>query len=101
MENPSLRITVAYPGYVRTDLDRTRVMGKSKVAPVVASKQKKAMSSEECARAIVNAVKLNQRDAVFEFKYKLAYLIKDYFPYLLEKLVRITVDARRTLTKAE
>ncbi|CAG8511715.1 387_t:CDS:2 [Acaulospora colombiana] len=75
-------ITLAYPGAVKTDINKNRLGTNPKYLDLT-----NAISSEECAQIIVDGVRRGDKEIQFTSNGKLGRLIEGVFPDLLAYLV--------------
>src|SRR5437868_13338768 len=81
-------VTVAYPGFVATDIAR-RSFGARNV------RTEHAMSAEECARLIVDAMDRREREVVMTARAKVAQWLKLVAPGLVDRIAARAIERGR------
>jgi len=83
VEEPNIQVTIAYPGFVLSDLhDRAFV-------PPERSLQRnkhKFMSADTAAGIIINAAAVGKREEIMTFQAKISHYLRPFFPGTLESL---------------
>lgn len=83
-----LRVTVACPGYVRTDVSRNALHGDGSRHGRMDRNQERGMAPEACARQIVRAVKAEKLEVYPGGKEVFGIYLKRWLPGLVARLVR-------------
>jgi short-subunit dehydrogenase len=83
-----LRVTVACPGYVRTDVSRNALHGDGSRHGRMDRNQQRGLSPEACAGQIVRAVKAEKREVYPGGKEILGIYFNRWLPGLVARLVR-------------
>lgn len=83
-----LRVTVACPGYVRTDVSKNALHGDGSRHGRMDRNQERGMSPEACARRIVRAVKAEKLEVYPGGKEVFGIYVKRWLPGLAARLVR-------------
>lgn len=82
-----LHVLVAAPGFTASNIRKTALVADGSQQGETPRKEEKMMSSEECARHIVNAVVKRKRELILTFiEGKFTVFLKKWWPSLLEKL---------------
>ncbi len=87
-ENPDLRVTVACPGYIRTDVSRNALHGDGSRHGRMDQNQERGMSPEECARQLVRAVKAEKLEVYPGGREIFGIYFKRWLPRLVARMVR-------------
>lgn len=82
-----LRVTIACPGYVRTDVSKNALRGDGTRHDRMDANQQKAMSPEACARQIVRAVKAGKLKVYPGGKEVFGIYLKRWLPGLVAQMV--------------
>ncbi|HEY8711547.1 MAG TPA: SDR family oxidoreductase [Thermoanaerobaculia bacterium] len=82
-------ITIVCPGYIRTNVSRNALTGDGSPFGKMDRTHDRAMSPEECARRIVNAVSGRKEELVVGGKETLFVPLKRFTPRLVSRLVRM------------
>ncbi|KAJ3064532.1 hypothetical protein HDU98_012080, partial [Podochytrium sp. JEL0797] len=83
LEEPSIDMTMVYPGVVKTDINRTRLGTQADII----TDAKGVMTAEQAAALVLDAVQRGARDSAFSFQYNVLYFIKDVFPRVRDVLM--------------
>ena len=83
-----LRVTVACPGYIRTDVSKNALHGDGSRHGRMDRNQERGMSPEACARHIVRAVKAEKLEVYPGGKEVFGIYLKRWLPGLVARLVR-------------
>ena len=82
----NVHVMVASPGYVHSNFRKNTLKSDGKKEGKSSRDNKKMMSSDELAEKIFYGYNQKKRDMIFTFRGKLAYLIKNWFPKLSDRL---------------
>ncbi|MCY7351441.1 MAG: SDR family oxidoreductase [Cytophagaceae bacterium] len=83
-----LRVTIACPGYIRTEVSKNALHGDGSQHGKMDQNQEKGMTPEECARQIVRAVKAGKLEVYPGGKEILGIYLKRWFPGLVARMVK-------------
>jgi short-subunit dehydrogenase len=83
-----LRVTVACPGYIHTDVSKNALHGDGSRHGRMDRNQERGMSPEQCARQIVRAVKAEKLEVCPGGKEVFGIYVKRWLPGLVARMVR-------------
>lgn len=83
-----IRVTVACPGFVRTNISRSSLTGDGGTYGILDRAVANGMSPEHCANRIVRAVEQGRDEVVIAGKERLALLLRQTAPSLYNRLIR-------------
>ncbi|KAJ3405494.1 hypothetical protein HDV05_006540 [Chytridiales sp. JEL 0842] len=95
VEEPGLDISMIYPGVVRTEINRTRLGAAPSSLDL-----RKAMSAEECAGIVANAIKYGHSDVPTTLALRAVYYLRDLFPSVRDAIMRKFME-RAVVKKSE
>ena len=86
----ALRVTLAVPGFVRTDVSLASLDGRGSARGVMDPGQDRGISAEQCAAAIVAAIERDRREVLVGMGLRgtLALALKAVAPGLLARALR-------------
>jgi short-subunit dehydrogenase len=88
LEPQGVDVCIVYPGVVATEIRRNGWNAQGKTAGVSGLSEDKAMSVEECAGLIVEAMRTRKREVVMSAKGKLGRWLKLIAPRVVDNLAR-------------
>jgi short-subunit dehydrogenase len=88
LEPQGVDVCIVYPGVVSTEIRRNGWNAQGQTAGVSGLSEDKAMSVDECARLIVDAMRGRKRDVVMSAKGKLGRWLKLIVPNVVDNLAR-------------
>ncbi|KAJ3102260.1 hypothetical protein HDU97_000696 [Phlyctochytrium planicorne] len=95
LEEPDIDITMIYPGIVKTEINQSRLGPGEEIYNL---NMEKAMTADDAAKIIVQAVQYNVKDEVYTLPGKIGWFIKDLFPalrdWLMNKQMRASFKKR-------
>lgn len=83
-----LRVTIACPGYIRTDVSKNALHGDGAKHGKMDQNQEKGMTPEACARQIVRAAKAEKREVYPGGKEIFGIYLKRWLPGIVARAVR-------------
>ncbi|KAJ3103027.1 hypothetical protein HDU96_009433 [Phlyctochytrium bullatum] len=88
LEEPTIDVTMVYPGIVATDINKSRLGSDAKDLDM-----RGAMSATDAAKIIVSAVRRGSKDEVYTLAGKAAWYFKDLLPSLRDYLMNRAIRA--------
>ena len=86
LKNKDVHVMVASPGYFESNFRKNTLTSDGNKEGNSSRDEKSMMTSEKVAEKIFEGYKKKKRDLIFTFRGKLAYLIKNWFPKLSDRL---------------
>lgn len=86
-------VTVAYPGFVATDIARRALGGDGRPIGRRNVRDAEVMPADECARIIVRAIDRREREVVMTARGKLGRWLKLVAPGLVDRIAARAIDA--------
>ena len=84
----NIRVTLICPGYVNTPISFNALTATGEKLNQMSKNQAQGISTEQCAKGIVKAIKNNQQEVYIGKIEVLAIYLKRFFPNIFSKLVR-------------
>jgi dehydrogenase/reductase SDR family protein 7B len=84
-----IAVTIVCPGYIRTNVSRNALTGDGSAFGKMDETHEHAMTPEECARRIVDAVAKRKREIILGGKERWAVPLQRFFPALVARVVRM------------
>ncbi len=87
LEDQGINVTIAAPGFVKTNVSINAFVGDGTKANVMDEAQANGISAEDCARSIIKAMTRKKRE-VFIGKEAYGVLVKRFFPGLFARMIK-------------
>lgn len=87
LENQGIRVTIAAPGFVKTNVSLNAFMGDGSRANVMDDAQANGISAEACANAIIKAIGKKKRE-VYIGRESYGVYVKRFFPGLFARIIK-------------
>ncbi len=96
LSDSGVDVTMIYPGFVSTDI-RKNALGKGG-KPLGEShiSESGVMNVQTCASQIIKAIEKRKRELVMGLKGKLGILLKPFFPSLIDKIAKKSIEKGKT-----
>jgi short-subunit dehydrogenase len=87
----NLKVTIALPGFVKTQISVNALMGDGSKQNTMDNAQENGISAEACAAAIITAIEKNKEEVyIGGFKEVAGIYLKRFFPGIFSKIIRKT-----------
>lgn len=80
LEDSGVTVTVVFPGWVATGISSRSVDGNGKPLGTALAHENNAMNVDDCAEAILKAIKNRKREVIFGFRGKIGRLMNLVYP---------------------
>ncbi|WP_339698625.1 SDR family oxidoreductase [uncultured Roseivirga sp.] len=87
LEDDGIKVTIAAPGFVKTNVSVNALVGDGSKANVMDEAQAKGISAEDCAKAIIKAIKKEKRE-IYIGKESYGAYVKRFFPGLFARMIK-------------
>ncbi|KYG85778.1 short-chain dehydrogenase [Roseivirga seohaensis] len=87
LEDDGIKVTIAAPGFVKTNVSVNALVGDGSKANVMDDAQAKGISAEDCAKAIIKAIKKEKREIYIGRESYGAYT-KRFVPGLFARMIK-------------
>ncbi|GAB5526827.1 MAG: SDR family NAD(P)-dependent oxidoreductase [Roseivirga sp.] len=87
LEDQGISVTIAAPGFVKTNVSINAFVGDGSKANVMDEAQANGISAEDCARSIIKAMAKKKRE-VFIGKEAYGVLVKRFFPGIFARMIK-------------
>ena len=87
LEDDGIRVTIAAPGFVKTNVSINAFVGDGSKANVMDDAQANGISAEACAKAIIKAIRKNKRE-IYVGRESYAAYVKRYLPGLFASMIK-------------
>ena len=87
LEDDGIKVTIAAPGFVKTNVSVNALVGDGSKANVMDEAQAKGISAEDCAAAIVRTIKKEKRE-IYIGKESYGAYAKRFFPGLFARMIK-------------
>ena len=88
VRNDNINVTIVCPGKIQTNISVNAVNEKGEHSGKMEKSHAKAMSSDECAKQIIKAIKKNKEEVLIGGKELATVWIKRFFPKIFSKIIR-------------
>jgi len=87
LEDDGIKVTIAAPGFVKTNVSVNALVGDGSKANIMDDAQAKGISAEDCAAAIVRAIKKEKRE-IYIGKESYGAYVKRFLPSLFARMIK-------------
>ena len=87
LEDDGILVTIAAPGFVKTNVSINAFVGDGSKANVMDDAQANGISAEACAKAIIKAIRKNKRE-IYVGRESYAAYVKRYLPGLFASMIK-------------
>tara|TARA_R110000796_G_scaffold185330_2_gene301990 strand:+ start:88784 stop:89572 length:789 start_codon:yes stop_codon:yes gene_type:complete len=87
LEDDGIKVTIAAPGFVKTNVSVNALVGDGSKANVMDDAQAKGISAEDCAKAIIKAIKKEKRE-IYIGKESYGAYAKRFVPDLFARMIK-------------
>jgi len=87
-ESDNIKVTLVCPGFIRTNISQNALTATGKAQQSMDEATDKGMSPEDCAAAILQAIRREKYEAYIGGKETMAVYLKRWFPKILHRVVQ-------------